>query len=143
MKYSVISILAILFLSPSLFAGTAHGGGSAGKQTIYTATVDKDGIQKVEISGSDYYFDPDHIVVKKDIPVEFTVRKMSGIIPHNIVIESPEASMNIRETISRDPRVIRFTPTKTGTYPFFCDKKFLFFPSHRKKGMEGILEVVE
>jgi hypothetical protein len=51
--------------------------------------------------------------------------------------------MNIRESMSTDPKVIRFTPTKAGKYPVFCDKRFLFFPNHRKKGMEGIIEVVE
>jgi hypothetical protein len=41
------------------------------------------------------------------------------------------------------PKVIKFAPTKTGIYPFFCDKKFLMFKSHRERGMEGTLEVVE
>lgn len=36
-----------------------------------------------------------------------------------------------------------FTTTKPGKYPFYCDKKLLFMDSHREKGMEGILEVVE
>lgn len=130
----------IVFL---IFTGIAYAEETAGKQKIFTATVDKDGVQKVEIVGGDYYFDPDYIIVKKDIPVEFIVTKKSGIVPHNIVVESPEAGINIRESMSTDPRVIRFTPTKAGKYPVFCDKKLLFFTSHRKKGMEGTIEVVE
>jgi hypothetical protein len=27
-----------------------------------------------------------------------------------------------------------------GIYLFYCDKKLLFLPSHREKGMEGRLE---
>jgi len=127
-----------------IFAGLAYAEDTAGKEKkVYTATVDKDGIQKVELVGGDYYYDPNYIIVKKDIPVEFIVRKKSGMIPHNIVVESPEAGINIREAMSSDPKVIRFTPTKAGKYPVFCDKKLLFFPSHRKKGMEGTIEVVE
>jgi hypothetical protein len=30
-----------------------------------------------------------------------------------------------------------------GEYPFYCSKKLLFFKSHREKGMEGMLEVVQ
>ena len=131
----------IIFL---IFAGIAYAEDTAGKEKkVFTATVDKDGVQKVKIVGGDYYFDPDYIIVKKDIPVEFIVRKKSGMIPHNIVVESPEAGINIREAMSSDPKVIRFTPTKAGKYPVFCDKKLLFFPNHRKKGMEGTIEVVE
>jgi plastocyanin len=38
---------------------------------------------------------------------------------------------------------VRFTPTHPGTFVFYCDKKLLFFKSHREKGMEGRLEVRE
>ncbi|MEK7309052.1 MAG: cupredoxin domain-containing protein [Nitrospirota bacterium] len=130
----------IIFL---IFTGIAYAEDTASKQKVYTATVDKDGIQRVEITGGEYYFDPSYIIVKKDTPVEFTIRKTSGVIPHNIVIEAPEAGINIRESISTEPKVIRFTPTKTGKYAVYCDKKLLFFKSHKEKGMEGILEVVE
>jgi plastocyanin len=130
----------IVFL---IFAGIAYAEETAGKQKVFTATVDKDGVQKVEIVGGDYYFEPNYIIVKKDIPVEFIIIKKSGIVPHNIVVESPEAGINIRESMSTDPKVIHFTPTTAGKYPVFCDKKLLFFPSHRKKGMEGTIEVVE
>ena len=130
----------IIFL---IFTGIAYAEDTASKQKVYTATVDKDGIQRVEITGGEYYFDPSYIIVKKDTPVEFTIRKTSGVIPHNIVIEAPEAGINIRESISKEPKVIRFTPAKTGKYAVYCDKKLLFFQSHREKGMEGILEVVE
>ena len=130
----------IIFL---IFTGIAYAEDAAIKQKVYTATVDKDGIQRVEITGGEYYFDPSYIIVKKDTPVEFTIRKTSGVIPHNIVIEAPEAGINIRESISKEPKVIRFTPAKTGKYAVYCDRKLLFFKSHREKGMEGILEVVE
>ena len=130
----------IIFL---IFTGIAYAEDAAIKQKVYTAIVDKDGIQRVEITGGEYYFDPNYIIVKKDTPVEFNIRKTSGVIPHNFVIEAPEAGINIRESISKEPKVIRFTPTKTGKYAVYCDKKLLFFKSHREKGMEGILEVVE
>lgn len=105
--------------------------------------IDTDGVQRVEILGSDYFFKPAHIIVKVNIPVELKVRKDGYIVPHNIVIDAPEAGIKVNESLSRDPKAITFTPTKVGTYPMICDKKAPFMASHREKGMEGVLEVVE
>ncbi len=110
---------------------------------VYTATIDEDGIQRIEVTGGEYYFEPDHIMVKVNTPVELMVRKEPGIVPHNIVISAPDAGMDVRTKLANDAQVIMFTPTKIGTYPFICDKKFLFFKSHDEKGMKGVIEVIE
>ena len=50
--------------------------------------------------------------------------------------------MVINEDIGAGATVkVRFTPTKAGVFAFYCDKKLLFFKSHREKGMEGVLKV--
>lgn len=110
---------------------------------VFTATTDPDGIQKVSIAGGEYYFEPNHIIVKVNIPVELSVKKVGGFVPHNIEMKAPEAGMKFEEAMSAEPKVIKFTPTKVGTYPFTCSKKFLFFKSHEEKGMKGVIEVVE
>lgn len=114
-----------------------------GQKAAYRANIDADGIKRVEILAGAYFFDPDHIVVKVDTPLELKVRKEPGIVPHNFIIKEPEAGLDISDSLSTEPKVIRVTPKKTGKYPFYCDKKFLFFESHRKKGMEGFIEVTE
>jgi plastocyanin len=115
---------------------------NAQKKT-YRASIDSDGVQRVEIVGGEYYFDPDHIIVKVNVPVELIMRKIPGITPHNIIIEAPDAGIDFKEDMSKDPKTVAFKPTKTGKYAIFCDKRFLFFKSHRERGMEGILEVVD
>lgn len=110
---------------------------------VYTAIIDKDGVQKVEVVAGEYFFEPDHIIVKVNLPVEMMVRKKGGIVPHTIVINAPDAGIEIKESLSAEPKVIKFTPKKAGKYPLYCDKKPPFFKSHREKGMEGIIEVVE
>jgi len=109
----------------------------------FIVPVDKDGVQRVEILGGDYFFKPNRIVVKVNQPVEILVRKDGRIIPHSIVIDAPEAGIKVKESLDHSPKTIAFTPTKVGSYPFYCDKKPPFLASHREKGMEGILEVVE
>ncbi|MEK7197104.1 MAG: quinol oxidase, partial [Nitrospirota bacterium] len=91
----------------------------------------------------EYFFEPYHIIVKINMPVELTVRKKPGIVPHDIIVNAPEAGINFKEDLSKESKVIRFTPKKTGKYPVYCSKKLLFFKSHKERGMEGLLEVVE
>ena len=78
-----------------------------------------------------------------NVPVELTVSMESGLIPHTLVIQSPEAGITVDQNLSSEAKIIRFTPTAVGKYPFYCRNKLLFFKSHRENGMEGVLEVVE
>jgi plastocyanin domain-containing protein len=106
-----------------------------------TAKIDPDGVERVEIVGGGYYFDPNRVVVKVNVPVELKVRKEPGMTPHNIVLKAPEAGIDISEELGGDVTTITFTPTKVGEYPFYCDKKLPFVKSHRERGMEGMLIV--
>ena len=101
------------------------------------------GVQRVNIIGGEYFFVPDQIIVKVNIPVELKVWKEKGFIPLNIVINAPDAGIEVRQSLSNTPKIIRFTPFKTGNYTFYCDKRLLFFESYRDKGMKGILKVVK
>ncbi len=123
-----------------LLAGGVH---AAAEKKEFVAKVDPDGVQRVEVLGGSYFFTPDRVVVKVNVPVEMKVTMESGVIPHNIILKAPEAGIDVTAELGRDPQVMRFTPTKTGEFPFYCDKKLLFFESHREKGMRGTLEVRE
>lgn len=100
----LLAILQMIFTVPT--------EGAEGVQLM--ATVDQDGVQRIEVLAGEYFFKPNHIVVKAAVPVEITIKK--------------------------EPEVIRFIPSKPGSYPFYCDKKLLFFKSHREQGIEGILD---
>jgi len=116
---------------------------AVGQMKVYKAAVDKDGIQRVNMLAGGYFYDPDYIIVKVNVPVEITIRKEPGVTPHDIVIKEPDAGIDISESLSTDPKIITFTPRKTGKYPFYCSKKLLFFQSHRDKGMKGVIEVTD
>ena len=131
------AVLFSLFLLVMLFAFSR-----ADQNTGFTAKIGPDGIQRVEILAGEYFFNPKSIRVKVNVPVEIMIRKEPGIVPHNLVVNSPEAGIEISESIYTEPQTVKFTPTKTGRVIFYCNKKFLFFKSHRKKGMEGTIEVI-
>ena len=131
----------IVFL---VLAGIAFAQDAGEKKKAYTATVDPDGVQRITILGGSYFFEPDHIIVKVNVPVELTIKKESGIVPHNIIIiNAPDPGMDYNESLSDKPKIIQLIPKKVGKYPFYCDKRFLFFKNHKEKGMEGVIEVVE
>jgi plastocyanin len=130
-------ILLFILLVTVTTLHAAQGG-----KTI-RAAIDKDGVQRVTVVGGSYYFDPSHIIVKVNVPVELSVRKESGLVPHNIVVRAVQAGIDFDEEMGNDAKIIKFTPTRAGKYPIYCSKKLLFFESHREKGMEGLLEVVE
>ncbi len=112
------------------------------KEKRFVATVGSDGIQHVETTGGEYYFDPNYIVVKVNVPVELIVKKAKGYVPHDLDVNAPEAGIVFKVDLKDKPQVVRFTPTKVGTYEMFCTKKLLFFKSHKDKGMDGYIEVV-
>lgn len=116
---------------------------ASGQEKAFHAVPDKDGVQRVEVTGGSYYFSPKHIVVKAGLPVELKVIKEPGMVPHTIVLHAPDAGIDIHVALDQQPKTVRFTPTKPGRYQFFCDEKLLFLESHREKGMYGILEVVD
>ncbi len=126
-----------------LLACVVAFGGEQEEKKVFKAVVDSDGVQKVDILAGQYFFRPDYIVVKVNVPVELKVRKEPGIVPHDFVLKAPEAGVEVLESLSTEPKSIKFTPAKTGKYLFYCDKKLIFSKSHREKGMEGTLEVVE
>lgn len=166
MKYIMYSVITFVLLLPISFtasgeepkpemkqdvkssmmptAEVAQFEHTMGKEKRVVATVDADGVQRVEVIGGDYYFDPNYIVVKVNKPVELTVKKASGFVPHDMVVKAPEAGIDFKADLdAKKPETIKFTPTKVGKYPMICDKKLLFFKSHKDRGMEGIIEVVE
>lgn len=129
----VVAILLLVFL--------ANNARTEEKKVV--ASIGTDGVQRVEMVGGSYFFDPNYVIVKVNVPVEIKVKKESGMVPHDFVLKAPEAGIDVRVDLGKEPQTIRFTPTKVGEYPFYCAKKLLFFESHREKGMKGILKVQE
>lgn len=105
------------------------------------ASVGADGVQRARIEGGSYFFRPERVTVKMNMPVELTVSVARSLVPHSFVIQAPAAGIEIDEDLSSTPKTLRFTPTAAGSYPFYCRNRLLFLESHRDKGMAGMLVV--
>jgi len=133
-KKSVLTCIMLLIAAVALAAEPM-------REKRHVATVDPDGVQRVAVLGGSYYFDPNVIVVRVNVPVELKVSKEGGIAPHDIVLKAPEAGIDFAQELTTEPQYIRFTPTKAGRYEIECTKKLPFFPSHKERGMHGVLVV--
>jgi len=74
----LLAILQMIFTVPT--------EGAEGVQLM--ATVDQDGVQRIEVLAGEYFFKPNHIVVKAAAPVEITIKKEPSIAPHDFVIRA-------------------------------------------------------
>ncbi|SRR5712692_8375995 len=134
--FRVVSLAAVVCLTllmsvSSLFAEKA-----------VEVPLGADGVQRATVEVDSYSFSPSHLIVRAGKPVELTFKSLTTFVPHNIVIDDPRSGLSIREEVPAGERMtIKFTPTVPGSFALYCDKKLLFFKSHREKGMEGILEI--
>jgi plastocyanin len=104
--------------------------------------VGPDGVQRGQLAVDSYSYTPNYIVVQAGIPVELNLSSLTILTPHNFVLRDQAGGLSIAQDVGAGKTAtVRFTAPKPGTYTYYCDKKLLFFASHREKGMEGRLEV--
>jgi plastocyanin len=100
--------------------------------------------RSIDVVLGSYFIKPDKISVKVGQPVTLNLVNEASMVPHDLVIKAPDAGIDIAMDVAAGKKAsVTFTPTRVGSYEMFCDKKLLFFKSHKDKGMHGILEVVE
>lgn len=109
----------------------------------FVAKMGADRVQRVEMIGGEYFFDPNYIVVKVNKPVELKVKKTAGYILHNLIVKAPEAGIDIAIELKEEAQTVKFTPKKIGKYPIYSDKSMFGFKTDREKGMEGLIVVVK
>lgn len=136
------SFVIVICLLTGLILGFISATTSAGPSAPVVVPVDSDGVQRVTIEVDSYSYTPNHLQVEVGKPVELILNSVTIITPHNFVLKEPAAGLMIEQDIPTGKgTILRFTPTQLGIFTFYCDKKLLFFKSHRDKGMEGLLDV--
>lgn len=101
-----------------------------------------DDVQIADIQLDSYRFIPDRIVVQANRPVQLRATNIAGFIPHSLVIRAPQAGIDVNLVVRAGKTgEASFTPTAPGTYEMICDKQPPIGPSHRDKGMHGLLVV--
>ncbi|HTN44091.1 MAG TPA: cupredoxin domain-containing protein [Nitrospiria bacterium] len=144
MRRATCAVIGIYFLaavSPGAAAETSVNQPSPPAEVI---PIGADGVARAEIVVDSYSYKPDRLIVPVGHSVELTLKSVTIIVPHNFVIKAPELGINVSQEVPAGKTVtVQFTPTGAGKTEFYCDKKLLFFESHKEKGMVGTLEVRE
>jgi uncharacterized cupredoxin-like copper-binding protein len=107
-----------------------------------TSPVMAAGPRVIEVILDSYSITPDRIVVNVNEPVTLKVTNKATLTPHDLIIKAPEAGIDVAVDLHAGKSgEATFTPTRAGTYEILCNKKLLFFKSHKDKGMHGVLVV--
>lgn len=96
----------------------------------------------IEVKLDSYTIKPDKITVKVGEPVILKVRNEATFLPHNLVIKSSQAGVDIKIDVSAGKSgEASFTASQPGSYEILCDKTPPIGKSHKEKGMHGLLVV--
>src|SRR5262245_24083817 len=71
----------------------------ASAQPAHTAKPDSDGVQRVRVVAGSYFFKPNHIIVKANVPVELVASREAGVAPHDLVIDEA----GVKQDLSTEP----------------------------------------
>ena len=128
------------FIAALVTVGQAADSPEPGPPIV--APISPDGVQRARVVLDSYSYSPNHLVVESGKPVELTLMSVTTITPHNFIIKDSASNLSVEQDVGAGKTVrAKFVPTQPGLFPFYCDKRLWPMPSHRDKGMEGILEV--
>lgn len=132
-------IIYVMGLLSSLCILLAMGCGTPGTEMPIneTTAMMNDSVQTVAMRLESHYFEPNLINVVVNVPVRITLTNGTTMTPHNFSIHEPGAGIDVDRDISGGETItVEFTPTKTGSYRFYCD-----VGDHEEEGMVGTLVV--
>ena len=64
------------------------------------------------MKAGDFYFKPNNVIVKVNVPVVITVNEEAGYTSHSTVLHAPEAGIDFDVDPGKDAKKIGFTPTR-------------------------------
>jgi plastocyanin len=132
-EYTARKSPVFIILAAILCAGTALDS-----PELLAATPTR----SIAVKMGDYRFTPDRITVQAGETVQLELSDTDRLTPHNFTLKAEQAGLNVDTDVSAGKtEVVDITPLVPGTYKFYCNKKLLFFKSHRDRGMEGTLIV--
>jgi len=127
-KSTILVILAVL----------SFGGSVLNPLELLAGTPTR----SIAVKMGNYRFTPDEITVRAGETVQLQLTNTDSLSPHNFTLKAENAGLDVNTDVrAGKTEVVDITPLVPGTYKFYCNKKLLFFKSHRDRGMKGTLIV--
>ena len=126
-----MGLIVALLLTAALVA--ACGGGGDNDAQPQSSTSSNGEVQRIEVSGTDFAFTPQDVVVQRGTPVEIVFTN-DGRVAHDWAVDQ----FNAKSPVIAPGRstTISFTPTQAGEFKIVCKE-----PGHEAAGMVGTLIV--
>ncbi len=139
--FSHYTLMFVIFIGTVMMPPINRGYAQSG---AIDAMSEKGLVSELEIVMESYEYSPSVVTVKVGIPFTLVLKNESFLVPHNFLLDDPQGNRVLeRDVSSGESERVDLTLTQPGTYPFYCDKQLLFFPSHEEQGMKGRLVVQE
>jgi hypothetical protein len=131
-----------LVLAISGFAVCAQGANGNHDRAWWAATS-PDGVQRINIRCGPNFFDPAHIVVKANVPVELSVSTTPGLPAHSFVISvAGSRPINADTPIGPTEKAFAFVPGRPGDYQAVCRDNAKVPGASLAKAKQGVLTVI-
>ena len=113
------TILAVMLVGAASI-GTYARGADLKDNEAWRASVGTDGVQRINLQCGPNYFDPHHVIVKVNVPVEISLHSPPNMAPHHFVLDLSKISLSEGNPAGSTTKQIRFIPKTIGEHPFGC-----------------------
>lgn len=139
---TVKSALFLTLCATSLAHDTRAAGRDLGE--AWMAATGKDGVQRVNIRCGPDFFDPRHIVVKRNVPVALSISTTQNLPAHSFVIgrSGNSAIQADNPALTPTPRSVTFTPDTVGDFPLACQDNSGLADISLQKAKQGVFSVI-
>lgn len=128
-----LGAIVALVLIAAMVAACGGGGGSQQSSTSSSSSSSSSSVQRFEVSGTEFAYNPGTITVSRGQAVEI-VFKNDGSVAHDLRID--QFNVNSGSIASGQSTTIRFTPNQAGQFKIYCAE-----PGHEAAGMVATLVV--
>jgi hypothetical protein len=129
-------VLGVFTVMGSAFAADNH------EDRIWAA-IGRDGVQRVNIQCGPNFLDPNHIVIKSNVPTEILVSTTPDLAAHSFVISLPGTRpINADVPLAATQKPFAFVPGRTGDYRIFCRDDVNAGSATLQKAKQGIVTVI-
>lgn len=140
-KFAFLLAFGIFGLSCS-----AQGENLYYPEEAWRAAIGPDGMQRINIRCGPDFFDPPHVIVKANVPVELSVSTTRGLPSHNFLVNlsGPNAinATNANSPIGSAQKSFVFVPGLPGDYTMVCRNNAGVANAPTEKSMQGVLTVI-
>ncbi|CAN5422881.1 hypothetical protein BH11PSE11_BH11PSE11_01620 [soil metagenome] len=147
-KSRLLAFLMLALWTCATYAQTGARSAEPRPSEAWWAVAGTDGVQRINIRCGDGHFDPRHIVIRANVPVEMLVSTSSAdLTPHSFVLDlsGPGASSaaKLDGPVGQIQKSFSFKHDQPGKYSIGCKENGSSGDSPKDEAKRGVLTIVQ